>query len=110
MFSGADRPRATGLEPIAPKSTPGSTVVYGCFFPEDADFWLWWNPIWYEHQNLRDERAEAFTSRLSPGDHVYEYFARATTPGTFVVPPAKAEEMYMPETFGRSASTRVVIQ
>jgi uncharacterized protein YfaS (alpha-2-macroglobulin family) len=36
--------------------------------------------------------------------------ARATTPGTFVVPPTKAEEMYMPETFGRSASDRVVVE
>ena len=34
----------------------------------------------------------------------------ATTPGNFVVPPAKAEEMYMPETFGRSAGDRVVIE
>ena len=29
------------------------------------------------------------------------------TPGEFVVPPTKAEEMYHPETFGRSASDRV---
>jgi uncharacterized protein YfaS (alpha-2-macroglobulin family) len=35
--------------------------------------------------------------------------ARATTPGEFVVPPAKAEEMYSPEVFGRSGSDRVVI-
>jgi alpha-2-macroglobulin len=27
-----------------------------------------------------------------------------------VVPPPKAEEMYMPETFGRGASDRVVIE
>jgi len=40
----------------------------------------------------------------------YSYFARATTPGEFVVPPAKAEEMYQPETFGRSASVRVIVR
>ena len=33
-----------------------------------------------------------------------------TTPGRFVVPPTKAEEMYEPETFGRSASDVVVIE
>jgi len=27
-----------------------------------------------------------------------------------VVPPTKAEEMYMPETFGRGASDRVIVE
>ncbi|MFT5429970.1 MAG: hypothetical protein ACI9OJ_000643 [Myxococcota bacterium] len=65
---------------------------------------------WYEHSNLRDERAEAFTSLLWDGVYTYSYLARATTPGNFVVPPAKAEEMYAPETFGRSAGDRVIVQ
>jgi len=33
----------------------------------------------------------------------------ATTPGTFIAPPAKAEEQYQPETFGRTATQRVDI-
>jgi uncharacterized protein YfaS (alpha-2-macroglobulin family) len=69
-----------------------------------------WQPVWYEHQNLRDERVEAFTSLLWEGVHRYTYIARATTPGAFVVPPARAEEMYQPETFGRSATDRVVVE
>ncbi|MGE3763679.1 MAG: alpha-2-macroglobulin family protein [Kofleriaceae bacterium] len=72
-------------------------------------YWWWYGP-WYEHQNLRDERTEAFASLLWEGVHTYSYVARATTPGNFVVPPTKAEEMYMPETFGRSGSDRVVIE
>jgi uncharacterized protein YfaS (alpha-2-macroglobulin family) len=71
--------------------------------------WWWWRN-WFEHQNLRDERAEAFTSLLWEGVYNYAYVARATTPGTFVVPPTKAEEMYHPETFGRSASDKVVVE
>ncbi|NNG36143.1 alpha-2-macroglobulin family protein [Nakamurella aerolata] len=67
------------------------------------------NAYWYEHQNLRDDRAEAFTSWLQGGVYSYSYQARATVPGTFVAPPTKAEQMYAPETFGRSASDRVVI-
>ena len=59
---------------------------------------------------MRDDRTEAFTSLLWGGVHEYTYYARATTPGEFVVPPAKAEEMYSPETFGRSASDRVVVK
>ncbi|MCL4562892.1 MAG: DUF6049 family protein, partial [Chloroflexi bacterium] len=69
----------------------------------------WWGP-WYEHQNLRDERAEAFTSLLWEGVYQYTYVARATIPGAFVVPPAKAEEMYSPEVFGRSGSDEVVVE
>jgi uncharacterized protein YfaS (alpha-2-macroglobulin family) len=70
----------------------------------------WWNPQWYEHQNLRDERVEAFTQLLWEGVYHYSYLARATTPGRFVVPPTKAEEMYHPETFGRSHSDKVDVE
>jgi hypothetical protein len=72
-------------------------------------YWWWYGP-WYDHQNLRDERTEAFASELWEGVHSYVYVARATTPGNFIVPPPKAEEMYMPETFGRGASDRVIIE
>ena len=74
------------------------------------DYYRYWRGTWYDHQNLRDERAEAFTSLLWEGAHEYSYFARATTPGTFIVPPAKAEEMYAPETFGRGKSDRVRVE
>jgi hypothetical protein len=78
--------------------------------PEVRPYGWWWWGTWYEHQNLRDDRAEAFTSLLWDGVYEYTYYARATTPGTFVVPPTKAEEMYSPEVFGRSSSDRVVIE
>ncbi len=70
--------------------------------------WWWWN--WFDHQNLRDERAEAFTPLLWDGVYEYTYYARATTPGAFVTPPTKAEEMYSPEVFGRSASDVVIVK
>jgi len=69
----------------------------------------WWGP-WWEHENLRDERAEVFTSLLWDGVYDYAYVCRATTPGRFVVPPSKAEEMYAPETFGRGGSDVVVVE
>ena len=74
---------------------------------ERSLFW-WWQ--WFEHQNLRDDRAEAFASLLWAGTYDYSYVVRATTPGTFVVPPTKAEEIYAPETFGRSGSDVVIIE
>jgi alpha-2-macroglobulin len=78
--------------------------------PNDrTNMWRWaWR--WFEHQNMRDERVEAFTSLLWEGVYNYSYVARATTPGVFVVPPSKAEEMYHPETFGRGATDRVVVE
>lgn len=82
-----------------PQADPNTQNRYG---------WWWWGP-WYEHQNLRDQRAEAFTSLLWDGVYEYTYVARATTPGDFIVPPAKAEEMYSPEVFGRSGTDRMVI-
>ena len=68
----------------------------------DSDYW--------DHQNLRDNRAEAFTMALAAGTHRYVYTVRATTPGTFIAAPAKAEEMYAPETFGRSTGIKVVVE
>jgi uncharacterized protein YfaS (alpha-2-macroglobulin family) len=72
--------------------------------------WWWWTRVWYEHQNLRDDRVEAFASLLWEGVYSYSYVARATTAGSFVVPPTKAEEMYHPETFGRAATDRLVVE
>jgi len=69
----------------------------------------WWYQ-WYQHQNLRDSRVEVFTSLLWDGVYEYTYFARATMPGTFIVPPAKAEEMYSPEVFGRGQSDIVIVE
>jgi uncharacterized protein YfaS (alpha-2-macroglobulin family) len=72
-------------------------------------YW-WWRQYWFEHQNFRDERAEAFASLLWEGAYNYSYVTRATTPGEFVVPPAKAEEMYHPETFGRTGTDFVKVE
>lgn len=76
----------------------------------DYRFWRgWWGWPWYEHQNMRDERVEAFASIISQGAYTYTYMVRATTPGTFIAMPAKAEELYHPETFGRSATEVVKV-
>jgi len=102
-------PLPAGLEIINPALAVSGTVPQD---PGSSDsrygWWWWWT--WYEHQNMRDERAEAFTSLLWHGVFEYTYVARATTPGTFVVPPAKAEEMYSPEVFGRSGSDWVIVE
>jgi hypothetical protein len=77
---------------------------------ENKNPYWYWQRTWYEHQNMRDERVEAFASLLWDGVWDYSYVARATTPGRFVVPPAKAEEMYSPETFGRSGGDKLIVE
>jgi len=110
-------PMPAGFEALNPElkgtqATPGrSDNMGGAWDGGDlgrSRYYWWWGP-WYQHENLRDERAEAFTTLLWEGVYSYTYYARATTLGEFVVPPTKAEEMYAPETFGRGASDMVVV-
>ena len=102
-------PLPAGLEIVNPALAVSQSIPQD---PNSSDYrsgWWWWG-TWYEHQNMRDERAEAFTTLLWDGVYEYTYIARATTPGTFIAPPAKAEEMYSPEVFGRSSSDWVIVE
>ncbi len=102
-------PLPAGLEIVNPALAVSENIPQDPSSPDYRYGWWWWGP-WYEHQNMRDDRAEAFTSLLWDGVYEYTYIARATTPGTFIVPPAKAEEMYSPEVFGRSGSDWVIVE
>ena len=92
-----------------PADTGGNSKVTSYGSQSYGRGW-WWNRYWFDHQNFRDERAEAFSSLLWEGVYKYTYVTRATTPGNFVVPPAKAEEMYHPETFGRTGTDFVKVE
>jgi uncharacterized protein YfaS (alpha-2-macroglobulin family) len=59
---------------------------------------------WY-HREIHDDKVLTFVPHMSAGMFHYRYLARATTAGRFVVPPTRAECMYEPETFGRTAAT-----
>ncbi|MEZ5255545.1 MAG: hypothetical protein R2705_01215 [Ilumatobacteraceae bacterium] len=107
-------PLPAGLEPLNPALavTEDIPADESDTSPGDGDViplrgW-WWGP-WYSYENLRDDRAEAIADYLPAGVYEYRYVARATTPGSFVVPPTRAEQIYAPETFGRSASDLLVV-
>ena len=100
-------PLPAGLEAINPSLAVSQSVPQD---PDAAELPWWWWGSWYDHQNMRDERVEAFSSLLWEGVYTYDYVARATTPGTFVTPPTKAEEMYSPDVFGRSSSDLVIVE
>jgi hypothetical protein len=75
-------------------ASPGGRWMYGSW---DAG---WWTP--WDHKEIRDDRVHWFARRLWKGTFEISYVARATTAGTFVRPPAYAEEMYNPAVRGRS--------
>ena len=78
------------------------------FRDPNARGWYYWR--WFDHQQLLDERAQVVTSYLWGGTYEYAVIARATTAGTFHVPPARATEIYAPETFGNGASEILVVE
>jgi uncharacterized protein YfaS (alpha-2-macroglobulin family) len=103
-------PIPAGIEPMNPALAVTGTIPQSPDDQKNADPYWYWHSTWYEHQNMRDERVEAFAPLVWDGVHEYVYTARATTPGNFVVPPPKAEEMYSPEVFGRGSGDRVVVE
>jgi uncharacterized protein YfaS (alpha-2-macroglobulin family) len=116
-------PLPAGLEPLDPSlattasdaASAGSEVGViggpGLGGPgRGAGHWWWRSRPWFDHENLRDNRAEAFTTLLWEGSYRYRYTARATTPGTFTAGAPTAEEMYSPEVFGRGATDRVIVE
>ena len=110
----------SGLEPINPKlrtvapeliqqleADRRSTRLESA--PEDYAPWYAWYYSPWRHVDIRDDRLVLQASSLPRGVHEYVYYARATTPGEFIVPPARAEESYFPEVFGRSDSGRFTV-
>ncbi|MRG96066.1 MG2 domain-containing protein [Polyangium spumosum] len=60
-------------------------------------------------RELRDDRVLFMIDRMPAGMYRYRYLARATSIGSFVLPPARAEEMYAPEVFGRTAAGTITV-
>ncbi len=56
----------------------------------------------FGHTDIRDNRVALFARFVPKGVYEYTYFAQATTPGEFSLPPATAYEQYFPEVWGRS--------
>lgn len=63
------------------------------------------------HIDLRDDRVQLYFDHVYGGHAVYaSYLARATTPGTFAVPPAGGELMYEAGSSGYTDAARVVVR
>jgi uncharacterized protein YfaS (alpha-2-macroglobulin family) len=65
--------------------------------------------LYPDFRELRDDKLFLFKERLAPGTYLYEYYLRATTPGTFSHLPAIVQELYFPENFGRTGGGKFLI-
>jgi alpha-2-macroglobulin len=77
---------------------------------QQGDWERWWEKGGFDHVERHDDRVLLFATRLAEGEHVFSYVARATTVGTFRTAPARAEEMYEPEVFGRTESDVIEVK
>jgi uncharacterized protein YfaS (alpha-2-macroglobulin family) len=103
-----DDPVPAGLEPLNTKLvTSGGVPKKGPGRGEPRDVDDWWRPSFRE---TRDDRVLVFIDNLYPGPASFNYLARATTAGTFVVPGTTAEEMYEPEIAARLAPGTFVVR
>jgi len=92
-------------EKLEAERTQASQKQFGGYM---APWFRWYYSPW-QQVDVRDDRAVLQADRLPKGVYEYVYYARATTPGSFFVAPAHAEETYFPEVFGRSDSGRFTV-
>ncbi len=112
-FVAVTDPLPAGFEPV--ESWFASTAA-GLAREQDqqrqqGDTWFSrWLRGGFDRVERYDDRVELFATRLSEGRHEFTYIARATTAGSFRTAPARAEEMYTPEVFGRTATAVIEIK
>jgi hypothetical protein len=101
-LSAKDRPRPSRADDIPSDNPLGQRWLYGGWIDGQ------WSP--WEHRELHDDRVSYFARMLWTGSYTATYVARATTSGSFVAPPAYAEEMYNPAVQGRSSGGRFGVE
>jgi uncharacterized protein YfaS (alpha-2-macroglobulin family) len=106
-------PLPAGFEPV---ESWFATTAAALRYAQDGQgevehgWFSWWQRGGFEHVERHDDRIQLFATRLSEGRHEFTYIVRATTAGTFRTAPARVEEMYEPEVFGRTATTIITVK
>lgn len=116
QFVVLDDPLPAGLEAVdlsLRTVQPEGARFDGYERDESSPRWFgsWSSGLWspFEHQEIRDDRVVYSSQYMTAGSHTTSYVARATTAGTFVVPPAHAEEMYNPGVNGRTGGSSFTV-
>jgi hypothetical protein len=108
-FVAIDDPLPAGLEPVDTGLASASEYLAGALASADWDDSKGPYLSAWAREELRDDRALFFLDQMPAGMYRFRYLARAISPGSFVMPSSKAEEMYAPEVFGRSGAGKVTI-
>ncbi|WP_168210773.1 Ig-like domain-containing alpha-2-macroglobulin family protein [Persicimonas caeni] len=112
-FVAVEDPLPAGFEPINTDFKTTSTNLDEALGSSDRGRWYWWSWYWwarFDHTEQHDDKVLLFANRMRPGVYKHAYLARATTPGTFTAPAARAEAMYEPALYGRSDAKAVEIR
>lgn len=99
-FVAVEDPLPAGFEAVNTKLKTSANVTGA----KTRSGWGW------THREMRDDRVLGFVDNMYRKDMKMEYLVRATTAGTYVAPPPRAEEMYSPEVYGQGVATKVVIK
>jgi hypothetical protein len=111
-FVVVDDPVPGGLEPVnrdlATSSQSDLQEAASDFAPDSfRNRSSGWNSFGFSrwsfyHRELRHDSARFYSERLGAGNYYLSYVAQAIAPGEFTVLPARAEEMYEPDVYGKS--------
>ncbi|MBX7080204.1 MAG: hypothetical protein K1X88_13500 [Nannocystaceae bacterium] len=99
---------AAGFEPIQP-DLASMTTVPGLDEKHALYEMLSWGAAEASYTALHDERVDLYFDRVWGEWVAASYLVRATTPGTFAVPPARVELMYEPDSLGYSDVAQLTV-
>jgi uncharacterized protein YfaS (alpha-2-macroglobulin family) len=107
-------PIPAGFEPVESWFATTAADVAAAAQVEDGSTTPRWEDVWrrgtFDHVERHDDRVLLFATRLAEGHHEFSYVVRATTVGVFAVAPARSEEMYESEVWGRTATAAVEVK
>jgi alpha-2-macroglobulin len=119
-FVVVEDPVPGGLEPVNRELATSSEVDArkgeSAFAPESlhsryTDWSSFGVSRWsFYHKELRHDSARFYSERLGAGHYYLSYTAQAIAPGEFTALPARAEEMYEPDVYGKSSPTVLKVE
>lgn len=119
-FVVVDDPVPGGLEPVSRELATTSEIdaakAESAYDPKSlrgkySDWRFFSSSRWsFYHKELRNDSARFYSERLSGGRYYLSYTAQAIAPGLFYGMPARAEEMYDPDVYGRSVPAALKVQ
>lgn len=119
-FVVVDDPVPGGLEPVNRDlataseidAAKGQSLFAANSFRNRHDDWRYYGASrWsFYHKELRHDSARFYSERLGAGRYYLSYTAQAMAPGQFLAAPARVEEMYDPDVFGRTTPAQLKVR